>query len=275
MSYVNPLNTTAGDLCKSALKEAGAIGVGQTPLAEDILDAQARMQWMLQQWERKRWLVYHLVTLNITSTGAQSYTVGPGGDIETGVSNPFNTQFNSQFGGGAPGIAGVTTARPAKLESAFLRQLTQSQPNQIDYPLQLLQSMEDYNRIALKQLMTFPGYVFYDSAWPLGVLYPWPVPQPDIYAIYITILEQLPAAFATLSTVINLPFEYFNAIVLNLALRLRPKYGLLSMQGDNLPALAKESLGVLRGANTQIARLVMPGDLMRPQLYNIFSDRMY
>ena len=75
MSQLDPTKTTVGDICTAALKECGAIGVGQTPLAEDINDAWARLQWMIQQWERKRYLVYHLVTLSVVSTGAQTYTV--------------------------------------------------------------------------------------------------------------------------------------------------------------------------------------------------------
>jgi hypothetical protein len=61
----------------------------------------------------------------------------------------------------------------------------------------------------------------------------------------------------------------------NLALRLRVKYSIPTFPGDQLPGQAAESLAVLRGANTQIAQLVMPGDLLSGQQYNIFSDRMY
>lgn len=253
MAQLDPLNTTVGDICSAALKEAGALGVGQTALAEDTTDAWARLQWMLQQWERKRFLVYHLVTLIKNSTGAQSYTVGPGGAIETGAGS----------------------VRPAKIEAAFLRQLVQSQPNQIDYPLKVMQSMEDYSRIALKGLVSFSGAVYYDPGWPLGTVYAYPVPQANIYALGLVVLEQLPASFAALGTKLTLPFEYYNAMVLNLALRLRPKYSIRTAAGDPLPGLAKEALNVIRGANTQIAELGIPQDLARGGIYNIFSDKNY
>jgi len=253
VSNIDPAATSIGDIITAALKESGAIGVGQTPLAEDTTDAWARLQWMLQEWARKRWLVYHLVTLSKTSTGAQSYSIGPGGDLDTGANS----------------------MRPDKLESAFLRQLVQSQPNQIDYPLDILQSMEDYNKIALKQLVSFPGVIFLDASWPLGRVYPWPVPQANIYAVHVTIKAQLPVVFQTLSDAFALPYEYYNAMVLNLAMRLRSKYGIRTMPGDLLPGLAKDSLNALRGANTNIARLQMPVDLVRNGIYNIFSDRSY
>lgn len=251
MSQLLPAATSVGDIVAAALRECGAFGVGRTPLAEDTNDAWARLQWMLQEWERKRWLVYHLVTKLVTSTGATSYTVGPGGSVNTGA----------------------TSVRPDKIESAFLRQLTQSQPNQIDYPLQILQSMEDYNSIALKGLVSFPGSVFYDPSWPLGTVYAWPVPQATIYAIGLTLKEQLPFAFANLAVQFALPYEYYSAMVYELAMRLRSKYGIPTKRGDQLPGLAKNAINVLRGANTAIARLRVPAD--RAGIYNIFSDRSY
>lgn len=253
MSALDPSNLTMQDLCAQALRESGAYGVGQTPLAMDITDAWFRLQTMLQEWNTRRWLVFHLKTILFTSTGAVTYSVGPGGDFDTGTGSQ----------------------RPDKIESAFLRQLTQSQPNQIDYPLELLQSMEDYNQIALKELVSFPGKVFYDPSWPLGTLYVWPVMAANIYATGITVKDVLPSSFPTANTIFNIPFSYYSAMLYNLALRLRPKYGLKSMPGDPLPGLAKSSLAALRGANTAIARLQIPADLNRPGVYNIFSDRYY
>lgn len=253
MSQLDPTATSVADICKSALMEAGAIGVGQTPLAEDIADAWARLQWMLQEWNRKRWLVFHLKTMEIVSTGATSYTIGPGGNFDTG-----------------------SAQRPDRLEDGnFLRQLTQSQPNQIDYRLILLQSMEDYNKIALKQLVSFPYYIYYDPGYPLGTIYAWPVPQASIYSLGILLKDQLPVAFTSAAQEFSIPFEYLNAMVLNLAVRLRPKYGIRALPGDQLIGLAKDSLAVLRGANAQIARLQMPEELTRPGIYNIFSDQFY
>lgn len=263
MSGLQPANTRVRDLCQASLRMANVIGVGQTALAEDAATAQEHLQWMLQEWERKRWLVYHLVQLSVTSTGAQAYSIGPGGDMDT---NAFALPFGSQFG---------QSARPNRVEYAFLRQLTQSQPNQIDYPLEQLQAREDYDKIALKQLQSFPGYFFYDSAWPLGYIYAWPVPQANIYALHVTVREQLPVAFANQATPVSLPYEYYNAIVMNLAIRLRARYGIPSFQGDPLPGLAKDALNALRAGNAQIPRLQTPADLARPLIYNIFSDRMY
>lgn len=349
MSAIDPSSTTAGDLVVQALKEAGVLGVGQTALAEDASDGLARLNWMLQEWERKRWLVYHLVTLGINpTTGAESYTVGPNGQINTSIQSTWGAQGVSlvvagagyavgdtiRLSGGSPSngagilltvtqvnagavvdwvvselgsyvmplpasftqvatsgagvgarfnlpiwqvvesIALAGSVRPMRLESAFLRQIQNTQPNQVDYPLQIIQSREDYNRIRLKSLVSFPNSIFYDSDWPLGSIFPWPVPSANIYAVYVSVLQQL-ASFTNLSARINVPYEYYNAIVTNLALRLRSKYGISASPGDPLPGNAKNALNVLRGANTQIATLQVPAGLGRAGIYNIFSDTFY
>lgn len=258
MSQLDPTNTSVGDICLAALKDSGAIGVGMTPLAEDISDAQARLQWMLQQWERKRWLVYHLVTYTLTSTGQQTYTIGP---TPPAPLAPADIDL------------GLGTARPANLAGAALRQLVSALP--VDIPLEIIQSKEDYLRVTLKKLTSFTGAVYYEPDWPFGIIYPVPIPQANLYALVLTFLEQLPTSFASVATTFNLPYEYFAAMVANLAIRLRPKYGLGSYPGDPLPGMAKDSLETIRGVNSQIARLTMPGALLRPGIYNIFSDRSY
>lgn len=262
MALLNPAALTAGDLCTQALRECGAHGQGTTPTADELEDAQFRLQTMLQQWQNQRWLVYHLVTYNATSGGQQVYTVGPGGSIDPGVQTDLSPALPSY-------------QRPDRIESAFLRQIQNSQPNQIDYPLVQLPSMEDYNRIALKSLVSFPGWFFYDPAWPLGQLHVWPVPNASIYGIFISIKEQLPASFATSASTFNLPYEYYGAMLWNLAELLCPSKGL--PVSVDLRRNAKNGRGVLRASATAISNLVMPREVLgkRRDGYNIFSDQFY
>lgn len=256
---LDPAATTVNDLCVAAIQECGAVGQGQSPTGQDLQDAWARLQWMLQAWERKRWLVYHLLDLKVVSTGATSYSIGPGQSFDTG-----------------PG-----SVRPNRLESAFLRQIQNaSPPNQVDFPLEILTSYEDYAKIALKQLKSWPGAVFLDTAWGsnpggVGEVFVYPVAQANIYEIHLILREQLPVSFPTAATKIILPYEYYDAIVTNLGMRLRPKYGLGTFPGDTLPTRAKEALQTIRIGNLQVGRLAVPSEVIRPGLYNIFSDRFY
>jgi hypothetical protein len=286
MSYLEPENTTLGDICRASLKECGAIGVGQTPLAEDINDAWARLQWMLMQWERKRWLVYHLVDLAKVSTGAVSYSVGPSGDFDTGTGSMRPTRLASAFTRKlhGPGPVFLTDDARRFLTDDAGNFLTADGPvtgisagsNDIDYGLEILESREDYNRITLKGLVAGPGEAaFLDTDFPLARLFVWPIPQPFIYEIHASFYAQLQVRFATPATLFDLPWEYYNAMMLNLAIRLRPKYRLGTYPGDPLPGMAKDSLAVLRSSQVQVARLRMPNSIRRRGLYNIFSDRPY
>jgi len=238
--------TTPLDIIKLAFKQAGIIGVGQTPLAEDTNDAFTLLNFMLAEWNKQRWLVYHLVDVAYTSNGSISYTVGIG------------QQFN--------------VTRTDRLEAAFFRQTIPSVPNQIDYPLQIIEARETYNNIALKSLTSFPSYIFYDSAYPVGYVYPWPVPQANLYEVHITVKETL-GQFTTLNQQILLPNEYFTALFYNLAVRLRPMYQL--PPDPTTVALAKATLAVIRGANAQIPRLVLPNEINRGGIYNVYSDTFF
>jgi hypothetical protein len=237
--------STVGDLCTLALRDSGVIGVGQTPRAEDVNDAFTRLNWMLSQWARKRWLVYSLTDVSFVSTGAVSYTVGPGGD--------FNTP------------------RPDRLEDGnFMRQLNTAPPNQIDYPLALILAKEDYNRIRLKHQGTWPSVVFYDSQFPVGDVFFWPVPQAALYELHILVKTPL-TAFTGLSQEISLPPEYEAALYSNLMPRLRLAYRL--PPDPVMIGLAKDALAVIRGANIQVPELRMPPAVIGTQRsYNVFSD---
>jgi hypothetical protein len=234
--------TTALDLINGAMDDAGLTGVGQTPLAEDVNKALTRLNAMIAQWSRRRWMVYHLIDIVFTGTGAISYSIGPTGNI---VGN-----------------------RPDRIEAGFFRQ-NNTGANPVDYPLVVIQSREDYNRITLKTLASFPSYVFYDSDFPLGNIFIWPVPD-STYEMHLSVKPAL-QTFPALNTNFNLPPEYEEAIRLNLAVRLRITYSLPVDAG--LIGLAKVALNTIKNTNAQIPELMMPNGLRRGGGYNAYSDR--
>lgn len=234
--------TTPSDIITQALKESGVLGVGQPASAEDMNDAFFRLNMMMAQWSKKRLLVYHLIDTAFVSTGAQSYTVGTGGN--------FNI------------------ARPDAVLSAFFRQ-TSGVNTPVDYPLAVTMAREDYNLIALKSLAAWPSIAFYDAAYPLGSLFVWPIPQSGL-ELHITTKAVL-AQFTSLAQVIVLPPEYIGALFYNLAARLRSAYQL--PPDPSVTAFAKDSLAVLRQANGAIPEMLFPADLVRTGSgYNIYSD---
>ena len=243
-SYVEPY--TANDLILLALKGAGIVGVGQSALPQDIADTFRMMNGMLGQWSRKRWLIWHLLDISVAITGAQRYSIGISGDYDF--------------------------PRPDRLEGAYFRQFTSTQP--VDFPLQILESMEDYAQIALKELSTWPQAIFYDAAYPIGYVYPVPIPNVGgVYELHILVKDTL-NQFLDLTAPVRLPPEYFEAIWSNLAIRLGAFYP-GAVVTEFTVGIAKASLATIRGANAQIPRLRMPTQLTRPRLFNIYSGTTY
>lgn len=232
-------------LISQSLKDAGILGVGQTAQPEDTNDAFTKLNQMIALWAVKRQLVYALRTQSIVSTGADIYSIGPGGDLDV-------------------------LERPNTIESAFVRYLTTG--NQIDYPLKILKAREDFNRIALKSLVTWPDILFYSTLSPLGFFHIWPIPTAGKFSIHLsfrTVLTQ----FSSLAEDVSLPFEYELAIQTNLARRLRNAYQL--PPDPELNSMAKDSLEAIRTAYLQIPLMSLPAELIRAGSgYNVFSDRV-
>jgi len=236
--------TTAVDLLTLSLKDIGALGIGQSISPDDTADGLATLNMMLGEWQTERLSVYHLVDTPLTSTGAQSYTVGTGGN--------FNI------------------TRPVRIEAAYAR-LNAGSASAIDYPVTLLGSREDYARIALKGLTSFPEFAYYDAAYPLGNLFFYPIPD-STFQIHILTMEVLPQ-FAAPGTVVNLPPQYLSAIRFNLGPYLAPSY-----QIEPLPSLVKRAANakrVIKRMNAQIEQMRMPRGLISRQKFNIYNGMNY
>lgn len=234
--------TTPVEIINLALKQAGVLGVGQTATPEDLADAFKLLNMMLAQWSVKRSIVFRIADIACVSTGAATYTVGPGGS--------FNTP------------------RPSKIVGVYGRQLTPPQfPT--DFPMELIQSQTDWGRIGNKTIVSMPNAAFYDPQQPLGVLYVWPI-APTGYELHIQVLVPL-TQFATPYDNITLPAEYEEALMYNLAGRLCIFYQVPLPQG--LPQLATGTLQTLRQANSQVGKLYMPDALVANAGYNFYTDR--
>lgn len=232
-----------GEMIQLIFRDSGVLGVGQTLQAQDVSDAKLRINMMLSQWKRRRWLVYHLVDYSVLMDGSRSYTFGIGGDIN------------------AP--------RTDAIESAFVRQVSQSQPNQPDYPLRLITSWEDYSRITMKGLQAGPSWgLFYDSGFPLGTLYPWPLSNSQ-YELHVQVKNEL-VAVGDIADQIVLPPEYELAIYAEQMRATRSAYRL--PPDANIDKMARVALETLRSTNFQVGSLQMPAAVRGRGGYDINSD---
>ena len=237
---------TCGQLLTNMLVDAGVVGIDESIEPEILNRAFKQVNWLLAQWARKRWLVYRIQDYSVVSTGAKSYSVGLKADINI---NP----------------------RPDRLEYAFLRFLNNPAGNlAVDIPLDIIPSHEDYSRIPVKNIGTLAWRVFYDPIWPVGVLFPWPIPQSLIYELHVGFKVVLPR-FNAVQQPISFPPEYEAALNWCGARRLRASY---QMPADpTVDALARDALNTIRLANQAMGILRMPMFLRnRGRSYSYQSD---
>lgn len=238
---------TVTDMLTNMLQDGGVVGIDESIEPAVLTRAFRQANWLLAQWARKRWMVYRIQDYAVVSTGAQTYSVGAGMNINM---NP----------------------RPDRLEYAFLRFLNQPAGGNlyVDIPLDIVQSHENYSRIPVKNVGTLAWKIFYDPEWPVGKLYPWPVPQASLYELHVGFKVVLPR-FASLAQPVNFPPEYEAALNWCGARRLRASYQM--PMDPEINALARDAVNTLRLANAAMPTLRMPRALRnRQRAYDVYGD---
>lgn len=218
--------TTAADLIGDALRACGAWGQGQAAPAEDSAIALRELNRMLAKWSAKRLLVHHLRSVGFRTTGAIGYAIAPG--------------------------AAVDFPRPHRIQSAYARQ-----GNGVPWPLDVVQAREDFAGLTMLPAGGMPGKVLLDPAYPQAVVYLWPALASG-WTVFLQVKAPL-GKVAAVGDTLMLPDEYEDAIVWNLAARLRAYYALAP--DPTIAAHARDALAAIRQANSTVPRLAMPAGL--------------
>lgn len=276
--------TTCQQMIGLALRMAGRItdAQGVSDSSADVNDALAMMTMLVGQWQRKRWLTWSLTETIVISTGATSYTVSPTGNFPIPRPDRIESAFvrylpsisvsgTFQNNGGVITIVAGSSSLPTSppvgpglyWNNGGVLMVTAGAPTTVgttyvDIPLGIIESREDFNTIALKTFQAWPAGVFYESAFPTGLLHFWPVPSPSVYELHVFTKAALPV-YATVNDALNLPPEYSEAMLYSLAVRLEMAAG-----GDPKPshvAAMRAALNTVRMANVQEPSLQMPRDL--------------
>lgn len=179
------MSETARTLIKAALRKINAIAAGETLGADEEADGLEALKMMFRSWSANNHRLYYTKQESLAMTGAASYTIGSGGDLDT--------------------------VRPISIRGAWLSD---------DWPLQMI----DEARYRQIRMTTASGataeYLWYSPEYPLGKLYPWPLGGGTLN---IDSLKPLTDPTA-LTDDVAFPPEYDEAIVFNLAVRMAPEY---------------------------------------------------
>lgn len=255
-----PVAYRVSDLVNMALEQLGVGVGGQNMDAQGMASGVMHLNMMLAQWQRRRWLVPNLVDMAFQSTGASVYFFGPDGSIDLPVRPDRIEAAYARLLNGAPAsqVGDFALAEFTKSDFRVGSDGLSGPGRPIDYPLTIIEAYEDYAGLALKALRAWPTYCHYNPAFPLGEFRPWPVAPEGMWEFHVLYKQPLPANL-TATSAINLPPEYWDAIMWSLAARLAPSYG--QQASPVVVASAKSSLNTIRTSNTQVPVLGMPAIL--------------
>lgn len=184
---------TARDIITSSLRKLGVVASGETPAAEELQDGLSALQRMLDSWSAGDLLPFPETQETFTLTpGKAEYTFGPGGDFDS--VRPMD-------------IVGISVIPSGSLE----------------IPLTKLK-FDQWRLIALKTVSaTFPTEFYFRLAWPKATAFFFPTPTE---AKQIIVYSQKPfAAVTSLTSDIDFPPGFEEAIVYNLCLALADEFG--------------------------------------------------
>lgn len=186
---------TALDVITGALRKIGAYAPGESLSAADANDALDILNGLLDTLSMQHFAVFNNIETVVTLTpGKQSYTVGTGGNINI--------------------------ERPLRITEVFSRITTGSSP--VDFPCDIW-PVEQYVNIGLKQQPgPWPKVLYYNTAYPLGNILLWPVPN---QAAELHLWSDQVLSTLTLNQQLNLPRGYFLFLQYALAELLAPEYG--------------------------------------------------
>lgn len=230
---------TAGDQINRALRMLGVLAEGETPSASASADALLALNQMIDSWSTQNLSVYATSDQTFTWPASQATrSLGPSGN----------------FVGFRPVILDDTTY--------FVI-------DDISYPIRIVSEAE-YNAIPTKETSTgYPLVMMLNPKIPDLEMTLWPVPNVALEMHFISgvVLAQP----ALLTTTLAFPPGYMRAFAYNLALELAPEFG--TDPPKDVRRIAASSKHDIMRINSPIDTLQMPGGLVGPSRYNIFTGR--
>ena len=222
------------EIIYGAFRLLGQLRAGQAVSTEAEADALAVLNDLIASWNNERLMVYAIVRSTFSLVPSQaSYTIGLTGD--------FNVE------------------RPLKIDAGGLVDI--SQTPSVEIPLEQLTPQQWADDVEIKALTsTLPERFYYETSFPLGRVYPLPIPTlANQLALY---LWQTLFGFASATDTISLPPGYARALRYNLAVELGPQFAGKGNLTDPVVSGAVQSKAILKRTNAPMNQLYCdPGTL--------------
>ena len=238
MATVSQLITRAG-------QALGYLGRNETLSAADANDGMSALNSMLDSWAGENLASYANQEVSFSFiANQQSYTIGSGGYINT--------------------------TRPDNILQAYI-----TDTNNINYPMSIL-PQDRWNNIGNKQITSqIPTTIFYDSQYPLGTIYVFPIPLLTYTCTLNAMLQQ--STFTSLPQSMIQPPGYERAYILNLAIEMMSAGFPCMLDEKGLATLydnaASAKANIKRKNQKEVLAEYDPSIVSRGYAsYNIYSD---
>lgn len=222
-------------IIEGALKRIGVLAAGESPTGEDVRDAFDALGTLLDSWSTESLTIYRTDEIAHALTGAMSYTIGPGADIDV--------------------------QRPISVYSAFVRD-----SGGFDTPVWVVGD-DKFDGIHSKVMAGRPEYLRYLPSMPAGRIDLWPNSGVGL-TLHLRVGMQFDQPILP-GDVLGLPPGYRRALELALAVELCDIYQRDVTQ--SLLALAVEAKANIMRANIKIeTALFDPALTQRPGGFGYF-----
>jgi hypothetical protein len=172
---------TVRDIVTLALRKASILGIGETAAAEDADAAREELELMLKGWQNMGYNLWTKTAGSLTLTTAASYTLAP--------------------------------VRPMSILSARLKR------GSTEMPMSEM-SRQEYDELPTKTATGTPTMFYYDRQREAALFYVWPVlSAANSETVEFTYDREL-ADISDINDAIDIPGEWWEAVVYNLAARL-------------------------------------------------------
>jgi hypothetical protein len=184
-----------------------------TPTADSTIGLEA-LNMMLGAWFSNGVSGPYTVTESFSLVAStNSYTIGSGADFDT--------------------------VYPEAIDYALIRY------DNVDYPIDIINQKEYWEKISYKTAEAIPEYLFYDALDTTGKIYLYSTPD-KAYTLYLISRKNL-AEITDASATMAIPRVYEEAIKFNLAERIAPEYG--SELSNDVKYLAQSTYKAAKRSN--------------------------
>lgn len=207
------------------------------------------LNFLLSNWQALGLPIWCRKTTSKALTASDgTYTIGSGGDINVN--------------------------RPLAIMQAFLRDSSNA-TYPVDTPLEII-GQNEYYLLSSKSSTGRPVQLYYDAGYDgltnqgataVGTIYLWPLPDTVTAAnCTLNLIYQRPLLdFNASGDALDMPQEWYEAVRLNLALKMAPEYGYQASDYDRLEKEAENALMLALNWDTEMVSIYFAPDTRRAQ----------